>query len=209
MSRLVPLLLLVLGVAAASALAEEPKKKGDDDPFGDLFGDSLGGSDKGAGDLKDLTKDVHKEDHKKGLKPKSVEIKDKATISLVRVFAAERIRMHPKRGCEPADRDRTKVTEMTVEDVPSPIPPFAVCLTLSADAYREMRITTTVVSPKNRKIGRAESVVDFRGKPTVDHIMTFPSLEVKQTGQYFYAVDIDGKPAGRLPLFEVKKGQVE
>jgi hypothetical protein len=28
-------------------------------------------------------------------------------------------------------------------------------------------------------------------------------VELRQTGQFFYAVEIDGKPAGRLPLFEV------
>ena len=207
MRQLLPLSIvaaLLLAVVPAAAQDKGKKGEGGDDPFGDLFGDSLGGD---KVDLKDLTKDVKKGKRDTGLKAKQAIIKDKITIKLERVFAAKMIRMDRRRGCVPADRAKMKITAITVDDVPVRSPPFAVCLSIASDAHRSVRITTSVVSPKNRKIARAESTIDFRGKPALDHIMEFPPVELRQTGQFFYAVEIDGKPSGRLPLFEVVREQ--
>lgn len=194
-------LALLLGVTlSVPALAQDKGKKGkgEGDPFADLFGDSLGGSE----GLGDLTKGVKHKDSG-GLKPKASAYKDKATIELQKVFAARWIKMHRSRGCVPADRNRTKIVQIDVDDLPARTPPLAVCLTIGSDAHREVRISTAIVSPKNRRIAKAESVIDFRGKPVLDHIMQFPEIEFRRTGQYFYRVEIDGELAGKMPLFTV------
>lgn len=198
------LLSLVVAATAYAGPQEKKQKQGDEDPFGDLFGDSLGDT---KVNLKNLTKDVKKEKRDRGLKAKQAVIKDKISIKLSNVFAAKMIRMDPRRGCVPADTAKMKITSITVNDFPIRSPPFAVCLSIESDAQRSVRITTAVASPRNRKIARSESSIDFRGKPALDHIMEFPPVELTREGQYFYVVEVDGRPSGRLPLFKVLREQ--
>jgi hypothetical protein len=189
-------------VVSAPSRADEPKKEPKGDPFGDLFGETKQGS--GMSDLKAATGEIDGKSKNEALAPREAVVDDNAGVELVRVFAAERIVIHRERGCEPADRQKTKLKFLAFSDVPTKGPPYSVCVTLKSRAGREMRIATSIVDPKNHRVARSESVVSFRGKTTIDHVMEFPSIEYKFSGPYQYVVDIDGKEAGRMPLIEVR-----
>jgi hypothetical protein len=201
---------LVWGVLVVAHGARADDKKADgkkeekkgEDPFAELFGDSL--DDRPQRDLRDITKGIGEKKAATGLTPKADAVDENAKVELARVFAAKRIRIHKDRGCEPADAERTRISDITVDALPARVQAFSVCLTLNSRAGREMRVATAVVDAKNRKVARAESVVSFRGKPVIDHVMEFPPVELKESGTYSYAIDVEGKEAGRLPLFLVK-----
>lgn len=192
----------VLGALALASTAGADEKKKGDDPFADLFGDSLK-SDKKQEDLKAVTGQVKADTSTGGLKVKEVESKGGDKIELVRVFAAQKIRIHPKRGCEPADRQKTRVRELTFNEVPITGPAYAVCLTMRSGLSRPVRMTTFIVDPRKKKIGRAETSIDFRGKPQVDHVMEFPALRYDLPGKYEYWVEVEGKKVGGLYLLDV------
>jgi hypothetical protein len=202
-------LAVVIALAALPAslsLADEPKKdpKKDAkaDPFGDLFGETKEGP--GMTDLKAATGEIDANAKSKGLTPREAIVDENAGVELVRVFAAERIVIHRERGCEPGDREKTKLKFIEFSEVPTKGPSYSVCVTLKSRAGREMRIATSIVDPKNHRVARSESVVSFRGKTTIDHVMEFPVVEYKLAGPYQYVVDIDGKEAGRMPLLEIR-----
>lgn len=177
---------------------------GEDDPFGDLFGDSLNSEGSSIDKLRDTTKDIKVKSKNDALAPKSAETGGDGKIELVKAFAASRIRVHPKRGCEPTDRRKTKLRQLTFNELPIKGPAYAVCLRLNSAVGREVRLTTAIVDARNRKIARAESVVSFRGKRSVDHVMEFPAATYRLEGQYEYLVEVEGEEAGRLPLLVVK-----
>jgi len=193
------LLLLGAGLIPSSSWAG-----GDDDPFGDLFGDSLkkGGSNIDA--LRDTTKDIKTKQKGDALAPKEEETGGDAKIELLSAFAAQKIRIHPKNGCEPTDRKKTRLRELTFNQLPFKGPPYAVCLRMSSGLGREVRLTTAIVDARNRRVARAESVVSFRGKRSVDHVMEFPAAEYRLEGQYDYLVEVEGEEIGRVPLLVVK-----
>lgn len=192
---------LVVALLSTTALADEKKSK-DADPFADLFGESKQGSD--VRDLKAVTGAIDGKGKSDALAPREAIVDETAGVELVRAFAAERIVVHKERGCEPGDKAKTKLKFITFSEVPVKGPPYAVCVTLKSKAGREMRIATSIVDPKNHRVARSESVVSFRGKTTIDHVMEFPSVDYKIAGPYLYVVDIDGKEAGRLPLIDIR-----
>jgi hypothetical protein len=68
-----------------------------------------------------------------------------------------------------------------------------------------MSMRLTVIDPRGSRVNNAESNINFAGRPgKIDHIMSFPAPIFKTPGQYFYVIDLDGKEAGRIPLFTVK-----
>ena len=69
---------------------------------------------------------------------------------------------------------------------------------------REVRVTTRIVDAKGRRVGVGNDVLDFRGKPVLHHILDFPPLTFREQGKHFYVIELDGKKAKKLPLFEVK-----
>ena len=104
----------------------------------------------------------------------------------------------------PADRARTRVRELTFNELPIVGPDYSVCLRLRSDLGRQMRMTTFIVDPRKKKIGRADTSIDFRGKKEVDHVMAFPALRYETQGQYKYVVELEGEPAGELDLLVVE-----
>jgi hypothetical protein len=67
-----------------------------------------------------------------------------------------------------------------------------------------MRVSFTVVNARNKRAGRAEAIANFTGVQRQDLVLDFPAMPLQTAGDYFVAVDIDGKLAKKLPLFKVK-----
>jgi len=193
---------LGLLLLAGPALAGEKKKDNAPD-FNDLFGapPAKGG---GLDAMKKATEGVGTKTGGSDLAPKVGAIDNDAPVQLLNVFAAERIMQDKKLGCQPGTKDKKKVTEWQFDDVPAKGQPFAVCLTLASAAGREMNMSISIVDSRSQRVAKAEDVVDFRGRPKVDHVLEYPAPTFKMAGQHFYVVDLDGKEVGRLPLFMVK-----
>lgn len=193
---------------SAAGMAEEKKNKPppkSDDPFGDLFGGSeTAPSDSNALDeIRKASQEIKRGKKESVLAPKESELDQEINIALKDVFAAQRIVIHPKRGCEPAGRKKVKITTLTFDTLPAQGPPLVVCLTLESTAGREVRISTSIVGPRRKKISRAESTINFRNLKKVDHVMEYPPSQISKPGLYEYVVDIEGKTLGRLSLFSV------
>lgn len=193
-------LLMVGLLASAGALA------GDDDAFTDLFGDSLttGGS-QDLQDLQDAASQVKAKLTDRNLAPKEVRGLQDTEVRFLDHFAAGRIRVLPKEGCVPADPGRTRLSYIEVLDVPAEAPMFSLCLKMSSRVNREVRITTTLLNPRQQRSARAESVVSFAGSQRTDHVLDFSKMPLTMVGPYTVSIDIDGKPAAKLPLFEVRQ----
>ncbi len=202
------LLTLAVLIAAQAAFAEDKGKKpatpAPADSAVDAFFDTPTTPKKSNLDaLKSAAEGVAATE-KKGLEAKDAVVQNDTKITLHAVFAAEKIVNDKKLGCQPA-KNMTKLTFFTFDEVPSEGVPIEVCLTLSSKAGREMAMTISIVDPRNSRVGRAEDVVDFRGRAgKVDHIIDFPAPFFKVAGVYHYLVEVDGKEVARLPLFEVR-----
>lgn len=147
---------------------------------------------------------AHKE-KKDGIAPKVAESNEDAPVNLHAAFAAQKIVMDKKLGCQPGGKDKKKLTFFTFDDLPQAGVPIEVCVTVSSKAGREMSMSVAIVDPRNARIVKAEDVIDFRARTSrMDHVLEFPAPMFKVAGQYFYVVELDGKEVGRLPLFEVK-----
>lgn len=142
---------------------------------------------------------------KKKLTPKAAVVDDNAKVKVFGAFVAEKILIDKKKGCEPAGREKKKITFMEFDEVPAEGVPFAVCLTMQSKAGREMGVSVAIMDPRNLRVAKAEDVVDFRARTErLDHVMDFPAPVFKTAGQYHYVVEIDGKEIARVPLFEVR-----
>ena len=204
------LLALSVVIAAGAASADEPRgKKKKDAPAADSAVDAFFGSEpttpkKSSLDaLQDASKGVAATE-KKGLQAKDAVVDDDTNITVHGAFAAEKIIIDKKIGCQPA-KGLTKLSYFAFDEVPSEGVPMAVCITLSSKAGREMAMTISIVDPRKSRVAKAESVVDFRGRPgKVDHIVDFSAPYFKIAGPYKYVVEMDGKEVARLPLFDVR-----
>jgi hypothetical protein len=142
---------------------------------------------------------------KKGLAPKAAVVDDEAKVQFFSAFAAQKIVIDKKLGCQVAGRDKKKLTYFAFDEVPAEGVPFSVCLTMQSKAGREMAMSVSIVDPRNSRVVKAEDVVDFRGRTQrMDHILDFPAPVFKLVGPYQYVVELDGKEVARLPIFEVK-----
>lgn len=198
-TRLGALVLMGL-LTSTSAMA------GDDDAFADLFGDSLStGGKQDLQQLQDAAGQVKAKGAERGLAPKDDRTSLDTEVRFLDHFAAERIQIVPKLGCIPADARRTKLTYIEVFDVPAEAPKFSLCLKMSSRVNREVRITATLVNPRQQRSARAESVVSFAGAQQTDHVLDFPKMPLTMLGQYSVAIDVDGKPVAKLPVFEVRQ----
>ena len=198
--------LLAVCALALPALADEKKKpKADADV--DAFFDPPKDSNKGTS-LEDLNKasaGVATKVKKTGMAPKGGTIDNDAPVNLHAAFAAQKIVMDKKLGCQPGGRDRKKLTFFTFDELPQNGVPFEVCVTVSSKVGREMSMSVAVVDPRNARVVKAEDVIDFRGRPgRMDHVLEFPAPLFKAAGAYQYVIELDGKEVGRLPLFTVK-----
>jgi hypothetical protein len=141
----------------------------------------------------------------KSLAPKSTTVDDEAKIQFFSVFAAEKIVMDKKLGCQPAGRDKKKLTYFSFSEVPAEGVPLSVCLTMQSKVGRSMAISVAIVDPRNARVVKAEDVVDFSGRTgRIDHVLDFPAPIFKLAGPYQYLVEMDGKEVARLPIFDVR-----
>ena len=62
-------------------------------------------------------------------------------------------------------------------------------------------MSVAIVDSRNQRVAKGEDVIDFRGRPKMDHVLAYPAPVFKMAGQYFYVVDLDGKEVGRMPIF--------
>lgn len=196
---------MLAALLVAPALAEEKKdKKKGADPgnFDDLFGAPPPKNN--LEEMKKATEGVGNKTGSGGLAPKEDEIDPNASVQLLKVFAAEKIHQDKKLGCQPGGRDKKKLVDWTFDEVPAKANVgFEVCLTLASKAGREMNMNVSIVDARNQRIAKASDVIDFRGRPKIDHVLEYPPPVFKNAGQHFYVVDLDGKEVGRLPLFVV------
>lgn len=200
-------LVVVTALLALPALADDKKKpKADADV--DAFFDAPKADTKKSTSLDDLNKAAggvaHKE-NKGGMAPKGGAVDDDAPVNLHAAFAAQKIVMDKKLGCQPAGRDKKKLSFFTFDELPQVGVAFEVCVTVSSKVGREMSMSVAVVDPRNSRVVKAEDVIDFRGRTArMDHVLEFPAPLFKVAGPYQYVIELDGKEVGRLPLFEVK-----
>lgn len=166
-----------------------------------LFGDTL--KSEKSDDLKALSSKVKSHERRDGLglkeKPKDVASK----LSIVDAFAAELIRVDKKKGCQPAGRKKVKVTRMDLWTLPTVGPKVSVCVTLKGGLGRPAKMAVAIVDARKKKIGSAETIIEFRGRPQIDNVMEFPALRYETTGPVMYRVEIDGKLIGDFELFKV------
>lgn len=201
MRAVVVALALAFVLVSLPSLAEDKKKK--DPNFDDLFGAPPA---KGSGNLdamKKATEGVTTKTGSTGLQSKVGTIDNEAGVQLLNAFAAEVITQDKKLGCQAGGRDKKKIGFWSFDETPAKGSPFEVCLTLASKSGREMNMSVQIVDSRNQRVAKAEDVIDFRGRPKIDHVLAYPAPLFKLPGQYFYVVDLDGKEAGRLPLFVV------
>lgn len=193
---------LALALVALPSLAEEKKKK-DTGNFDDLFGAPPAKNSGNLDAMKKATEGVTTKSSGTGLQSKVGTIDNEAGVQLLNVFAAEVVAQEKKLGCQPGGRDKKKIGFWSFDETPAKGSPFEVCLTLASKSGREMNMSVQIVDSRNQRVAKAEDVIDFRGRPKIDHVLAYPAPLFKLPGQYFYVVDLDGKEAGRLPLFVV------
>jgi hypothetical protein len=201
---IVAVTLLAVIAVAGPAVAEDKKDKKGSSNFDDLFGPSPQKNNLDA--MKKATDNMGAKTGSKDLAPKADNVtQGDASVKLLNAFAATKIVQDKKLGCQPGGRDKKKLSEWTFDEVPAKASQgFEVCLTLASQAGREMRLNVAIVDSRNSRVATAEDVLDFRGKPKIDHVLEYPAPTFKMAGQYFYVVDLDGKEVGRMPLFQVK-----
>jgi hypothetical protein len=200
--RLVHVLAVTLTLVA-TAHAQDAKPKKSDPAVDSLFGDAPPATSMDA--LKKAAEGPAKQGKTNALDVKGgAEVKDTAPVVMHSVFAAEKIVQDPKKGCQPA-KNKKRIKFWSFDEVPINGLPFAVCLTLSSEIGREVTVSIGLVDARNQKILKAEDVIDFRGRTSrIDHVLEYPAPTFKLAGEHQYVLTIDGKEAGRLPLFVVK-----
>ncbi len=181
------------------ARAADKKPEADKGNFDDLFGAPPKNANLDA--VKKATEGMQNKQGADGLAAKVSAIDSEAAVQLLNVFVAEAIAHDAKLGCQPSGRDKKRIVEFTFDELPAKGLPFDACLTLASKAGREMNMSIAIVDSRNQRVAKAEDVIDFRGRPKIDHVLGFPAPMFKIAGQHYYVVDLDGKEVGRLPLF--------
>lgn len=197
---------LVAALFALPSLADDKKKKPAADASVDAFFDAPTTQKSTLDDLNKATAGMDNKGKKQdGMAPKTADVHDDAPVKLYGAWAAQKIVMDKKLGCQPGGRDKKKLTFFTFDELPQSGVPMEVCLSLQSKVGREMTMSVAIVDPRNARVVKAEDHVDFTGKTMrMDHVLEFPAPLFKVAGQYQYLVEMDGKEVGRLPLFEVK-----
>lgn len=204
-------LLLTLAVVVAAQTAHADDKKAPAKPAAPadsavdaFFGDTSSAKKNNLDALKSAAEGVAVSG-KKGLEAKAAVIDEDTKVNVHAAFAAEKIVIDKKMGCQPA-KNMKKITFFAFDEVPSEGVPIEVCITLSSKAGREMALSVSIVDPRNSRVVRVnDDVIDFRGRTgKVDHIIDFPAPFFKVAGPYQYLVEMDGKEVARLPLFDVR-----
>lgn len=201
-------LLATLGACLATpAFAEEGASPGGEleqaPSLDSLFGDSLAPNPP-LEDLRAVTEGLASKRRTGGLQVKTDIAAPDASVAFLEAFAAARIIMSPKEGCVPANPERRKVTRVGLNKVPGQGPAFSICLKLSSKVGRQMRLTAAIVDARNRRVAKSEGVVDFGGKERLDYVLDFSPVPFRMEGPHQLAIELEGKEAARLPLFEVK-----
>ncbi len=197
------LVLAAVVVPAQAADKKKPKADADVDAFFDAPADPKKTT--SLDDLHKATAGVANRETKDGMAPKGGLVDDDAPVLLHAVFAAQKIVIDKKLGCQPGGRDKKKLSYFAFDELPQEGVPFEVCVTVSSKVGREMSMSVAVVDPRNSRVARAEDVIDFRGRAgRMDHVLEFPAPTFKVAGPYQYLIELDGKEVGRLPLFEVR-----
>ncbi len=202
----VAMMALALTLAAASARADDKQSKSTKkDSAVDAFFDEPTTPKKNAMDaLQKAAGDVVRTE-KKDLAPKAAVVDDDAKVQFFQVFAAEKMVIDKKLGCQPAGRDKKKLTFFSFDEVPAEGVPMSVCVTMQSKSGREMAISVAIVDPRNARVARADDVVDFRSRAgRIDHVLDFPAPIFKVAGPYLYLIEMDGKEVARLPIFDVR-----
>jgi hypothetical protein len=202
----VAMMALALTLAAASARADDKQSKSSKkDSAVDAFFDEPTTPKKNAMDaLQKAAGDVVRTE-KKDLAPKAAVVDDDAKVQFFQVFAAEKMVIDKKLGCQPAGRDKKKLTFFSFDEVPAEGVPMSVCVTMQSKSGREMAISVAIVDPRNARVARADDVVDFRSRAgRIDHVLDFPAPIFKVAGPYLYLIEMDGKEVARLPIFDVR-----
>lgn len=196
---------LLLATAALADDKGKKKKDGQKDAAVDAFFDEPTTPKKSTLDaLTEASKNVgHKE--QKALAPKASTVDDDAQMQFFAVFAAEKIVMDKKTGCQPAGAEKKRLTFFSFDEVPAEGVRMSVCLTMQSKVGRSMAISVAIVDPRNARVVKAEDVVDFAGRTgRIDHVLDFPAPIFKVAGPYQYLIEMDGKEVARLPIFDVK-----
>ena len=202
----VAMVAVALTLAAASANADDKQSKSTKkDSAVDAFFDEPTTPKKNAMDaLQKAAGDVVRTE-KKDLAPKAAVVDDDAKVQFFQVFAAEKMVIDKKLGCQPAGRDKKKLTFFSFDEVPAEGVPMSVCVTMQSKSGREMAISVAIVDPRNARVARADDVVDFRSRAgRIDHVLDFPAPIFKVAGPYLYLIEMDGKEVARLPIFDVR-----
>ncbi|HEY1100542.1 MAG TPA: hypothetical protein VGF99_16495 [Myxococcota bacterium] len=202
--------LLLVTLAAGSAVADDAKDKGgkketkkEDSAVDAFFGTPPPAKGSNLDALKNAADGVAVSE-KKGLTAKDAVVSDETKVTVHGAFAAEKIVTDKKLGCQPA-KNMKKLSYFAFDEVPSEGIPLEVCVTLSSKAGREVALSVSIVDPRNSRVARADSTVDFSGRSTkVDHVIAFAPPFFKVAGPYTYLLEIDGKEVARVPLFDVK-----
>lgn len=199
-----PLALLLWGVNAAAAddTAAPPKKP---DPAVDAFFDTPPTPKKSSLDaLTKATKDVVSREEKV-LEPKTTAIADDVVVKVVSVFAAEKIVIDKKLGCQPAGPDKKKVTYVVADEFPYEGVPLSVCVSMQSAVGRTVTFSVAIIDARRTRIAKAEGVVDFTGRADrVDFVSDFAGPIFRMAGPHQYVIEVDGKEVARLPLFDVR-----
>lgn len=200
-------LVLLASSGDASAVQKESTQQKDttDDPFGDLFGDSEESSPDSdpINALRRATQSIDKTKQGKTLVPKDAAVKTKASYSTMSAFAANRIYIHPKKGCQPAGPKKKKISILRYERLPVEGPPMVVCLQLKSNVGRKVSVALSITDARRKKVSFARSTLDFTKKEFVEHIIEYPPSVFKNPGQYEYVIDVEGETIARLPLYKV------
>ena len=202
---------LGLLIAATQGLASNPgdtppkPKETDSDPFGDLFGEDDNESDEvnALDNLRRATQSIDKAKTGNTLVPKEAEKNTRASYHSAMAFAADRIYVHPKKGCQAAGRKKKKVGELRYERLPVEGPPLVVCLQLKSNVNRKVSVSLSITDPRRKKVSFARSTLNFTGQESVEHIMEYPPSVYRNPGQYEYVIDVEGKTIARVPLYKV------
>jgi hypothetical protein len=205
--RIFPAALAAWALCASSSIAapDKPPAEKKQDPAVDAFFDAPPPPKKSSLDaLVNASKDVvNRED--KALEPKTTEVKDDVLVRFVSIFAAEKIVLDKKLGCQPGGPEKKKVTYVVADEFPYEAVPLSVCLSMQSSVGRPVAVSVAIIDPRRTRIAKAESVVDFTGHADrVDAVSDFPAPVFRMAGPHQYVVEIDGKEAARLPLFDVR-----
>lgn len=110
---------VTLSLAAGVSRADEPKKDKKGDASVDAFFDDPKAAKPSSMDaLNKATQGMANKEKKDGMAVKSAESNEEAPVNLHAAFAAQKIVMDKKLGCQPAGREKKKLTFFEFDELP-------------------------------------------------------------------------------------------